>query len=685
MSDSKSVTTELYLRGKLLSGVVVTAMFVTPAHAIDFTWDAQLSNVWDAESGGQTNWFPDAIPDQGDRVAFSGIKNFTTIDLNGDQSIDELFYGGTVNYTLMNNQLTLVGGVINADGAATHTINSDVVQAGSGDWILPTGVELIVNGQLSGTGTLTKTGDGVLRLAASNPFSGSTRINTGRVVLAHADALGNSNVLLNVNNGLDITTHAIDANIGALQGSGDLDLGSQQLTIGAKGFVSTYSGIISGTGSLKKTGDQTLVLVGANTFSGGITIEEGSVALNHSSGAGTGTITVLGGSVGYVDGVNIANTIDLQDNANFNVSIGSATQSGAIRQTDGAFGITKTGDGILFLSGTNTSTGPTQVDGGILGITGGTTRSSTTNISASGSLVVTGGTFIAAGTIANDRTLSIAMGGRLTGNGTNGANGADGDPFGTDGGAGSSGRMITSTGTVLMSGSSQTTLNGGSGGSGGDGNFRGGRGGDGGRGGTISLTGGSATIGDSVTLNLNGGAGGSGGRSGPALGAPSGIGGSGGVLSLAGGATGSISGSATVRLNGASGRVSGRGGDINVSEGTLSIFDSTAVSLNGATGSSGGDGGRGGDLNVSGGMLSISDSAAVTLNGGTGVDRGGLFPAVGDGGRGGTLAPFPGEPSRSQTPRWSTSEADGVGRGLCLVYLTRSAEPVERSSSPTGS
>ena len=104
-----------------------------PVHAIDFVWDAQFNNVWDFEFVGLTNWSPEAIPDQDDRVAFSGAKNFTTINLNGDRSIGELFYGGTVNYTLMNNQLTLIGGVINADGAATHTINSDVVQAGSGD------------------------------------------------------------------------------------------------------------------------------------------------------------------------------------------------------------------------------------------------------------------------------------------------------------------------------------------------------------------------------------------------------------------------------------------------------------------------------------------------------------------------------------------------------------------------
>ena len=499
-------------------------------------------------------------------------------------------------------------------------------------------------------------------LVGANTFSGGITIEEGSVALNHSSGAGTGPITVlgggisyvdgvNIANTIDLQN---DVNFSILSGS------------------ATQSGVIGETGGsfqITKNGLGTVALTAANTFTGGVAVITGTVRLGHNSGAGSGQISLLGlgstSTLDYASGVNIPNTIDLQDNANLNVSSGSATQSGAIGQTGGAFGITKTGDGILLLNATNTSTGPMRVDGGILGITGGGTRSSTTNISAAGTLVVTGGTFIAAETITNNRNLSIAIDGRLTGNGANGANGAGID--GAPGGAGSPGRMITSIGTLLMSGSSQTTLNGGAGGSGASGVLGGGRGGHGGRGGTINLTGGSATIDDSVTLNLNGGAGGEGGSGGFGDRGDNGNGGSGGVLSLAGGTVGSISGSATVRLNGATGQVGGLGGDINVSvsisdsaavslnggtgvllgdggrggtinvsDGMLSIFDSAAVSLNGASGNTGGDGGRGGDIKLSDGTLSISDSAVVTLNGGNGGAAIGTISG-GDSGQGGTL------------------------------------------------
>ena len=94
---------------------------------------------------------------------------------------------------------------------------------------------------------------------------------------------------------------------GGLTGSGNLDLGSNAITIGGNGASTTYSGVISGTGSVTKTGTGTLRLTGTNAYTGGTTIVAGTLALGANNVLpDTGTVTVSGGTLdlaGYADSV----------------------------------------------------------------------------------------------------------------------------------------------------------------------------------------------------------------------------------------------------------------------------------------------------------------------------------------------------------------------------------------------
>jgi autotransporter-associated beta strand protein len=90
--------------------------------------------------------------------------------------------------------------------------------------------------------------------------------------------------------------------VGSIAGAGIYFLGANQLIVGSNGQPATVSGpiddsgILGGSGaSLVKVGNGRLTLSGAgNTYSGGTTIERGTLDLGAVGAAGTGAITFTG-------------------------------------------------------------------------------------------------------------------------------------------------------------------------------------------------------------------------------------------------------------------------------------------------------------------------------------------------------------------------------------------------------
>ncbi len=291
------------------------------------------------------------------------------------------------------------GGLAFDGGALQLTANVSfggaVALNGSGAIAADSGTSSSFSGVMSGTGGLTKTGDGTLTLSGTNTYSGGTSLNTGTLIASSDSNLG---------------TGALTFDGGALGLGGDLTLAATLNAGGgtidvATGASHSFSGKLSGTGKLTKTGAGTLTLSGANTYSGGTDINAGTLAVGGMSALGTGPLGFNGGALQLTANVSFGGTVALGAGGG-SIETNTSTNSTFSGVMSGAGSLTKTGAGSLKLSGTNTYTGGTFINDGVLKVT------SDANLGAA-----TGAVTLNGGTLETDGTFSSARKVHLTGNG----------------------------------------------------------------------------------------------------------------------------------------------------------------------------------------------------------------------------------------------------------------------------
>jgi autotransporter-associated beta strand protein len=211
-------------------------------------------------------------------------------------------FGG--NITISNGVLAIGGSGELGMGASYSGMISD-----NGTFNYSSASAQTLSGTISGTGALNQNGSGQLTLAGPNTFTGPTTVTSGILSVANTLALQNST--LNFNGG-SVTFNGITAAaIGGLSGTQNLSMLSQSsaavaLTVGSNNATTTYSGVLSGTGSsLTKAGTGTLTLAGANSYSGTTTVNGGTLEL---PAGGVITGGALGGGGFLVDGGALTST-----------------------------------------------------------------------------------------------------------------------------------------------------------------------------------------------------------------------------------------------------------------------------------------------------------------------------------------------------------------------------------------
>lgn len=288
-----------------------------------------------------------------------------TFDFNGNnEAFNTLTGAGTLtNTSAISASTAIIGG---ADGSSTFS------------GVIADGTSQVMN--------LTKTGTGTLTLAGANTFTGTTMISAGTLTLGNSLALAGST--------LEYSTGALsfgtltNVTLGGLSGHQGLVLSNGNatavaLTVGENNASTSYTGTLSGAGSLTKTGTGTLTLGMTNHHTGGTTISAGILSIDGTAGSLSG---------------------DVLNHAALSFSRSNAyTFAGVI---SGTGSVIQSGPDTLTLSAANHYTGGTTIDNGYLSI------STNANLGeAGGTVSLDGGTLVTTADITATRATTLGPSG----------------------------------------------------------------------------------------------------------------------------------------------------------------------------------------------------------------------------------------------------------------------------------
>ncbi|TAJ38655.1 MAG: autotransporter domain-containing protein [Reyranella sp.] len=333
--------------------------------------------------------------------------------------------------------LTINGGIFDLDG---HTQTVGALSGTGGTLALGTGTltansasSTSLSAAITGSGAFVKQGTGTLTLLGANTYSGGTTVSAGALqgnttslqgaIVNNASVafnqssngtyagnmsgsgglakLGAGTVILTGTNsytgGTTVSGGVLQGHTTSLQGA----IVNNASVVFDQASAGTYAGNMSGSGGLTKIGAGVLTVSGSNSYTGGTTVSAGTFRLGSSTALPTmGALTVNGG-IFDLNGFNL--TVGSLAGSGGTISLGGsnliaddATNTTLSTTITGTGGITKSGAGLLNLTGANTYTGPTTVSGGRLAINGSITSNVT--VGAGGNL---GGVGTITGTVSN--------------------------------------------------------------------------------------------------------------------------------------------------------------------------------------------------------------------------------------------------------------------------------------------
>ncbi|BCU77288.1 hypothetical protein llg_20030 [Luteolibacter sp. LG18] len=330
--------------------------------------------------------------------------------------------------------ITSNGGTINNLGSAA-TLSSTIALATGTTTTITGSAGTTLPSAITGTGDLLKTGSSSYTFASTKAFTGKITVNQGTLV---QDATGNLG-----GTPPSFVADGLTLNGGAISNSGSQIVGvtipaNRGVTLGASGgtiigdstsgnFGITVSSVITGSGLLTKSGGGYVQLSGANTYTGGTTVSNGSatsathgaIDLNNASGLGTGNLTYT--HTGSITGLRfqvdatLANNITFSSSAVTNRFLLDASRNIVLNgvlaggNAGGTWQLDINATSTLTLAGNSTYIGTTKLNSGKLIVSTYDTALGTSTLQFAGNATLATGGVSAARTLANAMTINSGI------------------------------------------------------------------------------------------------------------------------------------------------------------------------------------------------------------------------------------------------------------------------------------
>lgn len=366
-------------------------------------------------------------------IAGENVDAATGTTTPGAMTINSLRFNNAGAYTVNTSGVITIatGGLLVTSGVGSNNvaINNNSLTSGNGQDLIilqnNSAGTLTIASAITGSIGVTKSGEGTLILSGANTYTGSTVINEGKVVLrsegATAGAAGSlgavpsstdaDNIIINGGTLAANTNVTLDVKRGVLIGENGATLrheGGRFWISGVIAEMAGQTGVLTLEGSTANGADD-LVLGSNNTYTGGTLLGTNARVLAATNGVfGTGTLTFAGGKLraGTGGDVTLTNAYVFAADTTFHNAIAgqrslfltgngilsggdriitveatlaptvTVTLSGNLGEDGSSRSLTKSGVGKLVLTGFNTYSGGTYIQGGVLqlGITAGSSH-----------------------------------------------------------------------------------------------------------------------------------------------------------------------------------------------------------------------------------------------------------------------------------------------------------------------
>lgn len=331
----------------------------------------------------------------------------------------------------LSGDLNLSGGTLRVLGSLTSA--RGITLSGSGGVIDTNGMSVRLNGAIGGAGGLALMGGGTLTLTGTNSYMGGTAVGGGVLEVANDASLGASTGALALQGGTL-------RNLSGLTTSRTVLLGGPGGTVDTNGQAVEIDGTVAGSGSLDVTGGGRLTLMGVNSFTGPVSVSNGStlaVGSDAALGNASNALSLDASTLSAAGTLMSARPVTLTNGAQVNTGGNGVGLSGTI---SGSGGLVVSGGGALALAGTNSFKGGVAVNGSTLAVTSDAALGDANN-----TVTLTNATLAALAPLSSARTLVLA--------GTGGGVDTGGVRVSLSGAVNGSGTLlVTGGGTLALTG-----------------------------------------------------------------------------------------------------------------------------------------------------------------------------------------------------------------------------------------